>query len=131
METNTLVIGIESENFPVQTGTLYSQLFSDRERLLRALKMLGVLWALALVTVFIPVAHFVLVPTFLLAGPIVAFRRYGMKFALEKVGAVCPACGQEIVIPLEPGDRLPKRTYCPACSKPLRLVYNSAAVASQ
>ena len=131
MEINTTIIGIESGSLPVQAGTLYSQAFSNAERVQRALKMLAILWALALVTVFIPIAHFVLVPTFLLAGPIVAFRRYGMKSALEKVGAVCPACSQKIIIPLEPTDQLPKRTYCPACNKPLRLVYNSAAVATQ
>lgn len=125
METNTSAIGIESDNFPSYTGTLYSQVFSDRDRLLRALKMLGILWVLALVTLFIPIAHFVLVPTFLIAGPVVAFKRYAMKSALEKAGGKCPACGQEVTIPLEPGDRLPKRTYCPACNKPIRLVYNN------
>lgn len=131
MEINTTIIEIESDNFPAQAGTLYSQAFSNTERLRRALKMLVILWAVALVTVFIPIAHFVLVPTFLLAGPIVALRRYGMKSALEKVGGVCPACGQEIAIPLEPSDWLPKRTYCPACNKPLRLMYNDPAVATQ
>lgn len=131
MRIDTTAIGIESDNFPVRDGILYRQVFSNTERVQRALKMLVILWALALATVFVPIAHFVLVPTFLLAGPIVAFRRYGMKSVLEKAGGACPACGQEIAIPLAPGDRLPKRGYCPACNKPLRLVYNSPEFATQ
>lgn len=45
------------------------------QRLGRTLVGLGMFWALALGGLFIPVAHFILVPTFVVMGIIVAVKR--------------------------------------------------------
>ena len=45
------------------------------QRLGRTLAGLGMFWALALGGLFIPVAHFILVPTFVVTGIIVAVKR--------------------------------------------------------
>ena len=62
-------------------------------RLARTLAGLGSCWALALVSLFIPVAHFVLVPTFALAGIVVAVIRSREDRRLLKVAGECPRCG--------------------------------------
>lgn len=109
-------------------GTFYSELPTSGERMARAGKMLGICWGLGLLAVLIPVAHFVLVPLLLILGPILAFRKYQLTEVAEKIEGVCPECQAEVTIEMEPTDRLPKRTYCPACNKPLQLVYHSGSV---
>lgn len=49
-------------------GTVTVQEFGKDERVRRALGGLGKWWGIALLAVFIPVAHFILVPSFLLYG---------------------------------------------------------------
>jgi hypothetical protein len=56
-----------------------------------SLALLG-LWAIAGVCIFIPGAHFVLVPGFLLAGLIAAAIRFGQDHSLVEVVGVCPRC---------------------------------------
>src|SRR2546429_9907546 len=49
-------------------GTVTIREFNREQRMRRALEGLGKWWGVALLSVFIPVAHFVLVPSFLLYG---------------------------------------------------------------
>jgi hypothetical protein len=91
-------------------------------RAARALAGLGACWALALVSVFIPVAHFVLVPTFTVAGVVVAVLRLREDRRLVGVSGTCPRCGTEQEF--EAGGRFEDdRTLdCPRCHQLLRLV---------
>jgi hypothetical protein len=120
----TRPILIENDAGVSRAGTLQLQVFSERERGLRALKILGILWGLAVVTVFIPVAHFVLVPGFLIAGPVMAVQRYRTGESVEGATGVCPTCGQPVTVPLDPAARLPLWTYCPPSNDPIRLRYS-------
>ena len=49
-------------------GTAAIQVFSREQRWRRALTGLGKWWGVALLSVFIPIAHFLLVPSFLIYG---------------------------------------------------------------
>ena len=51
-----------------------------------------VCWALALASVFIVLAHFILVPGFLVAGPVLAYVRFRMVRVVRKVHGACPRC---------------------------------------
>ena len=108
----------------LSSGILFFELPNSGERMARAGKVLGICWGLAVVTLFIPIAHFFLVPTFAIAGPVMAFMKYQATEIAEKAEGVCPECKKEISIPLEPKDKLPKWTYCPECNKPVQLVYH-------
>ena len=59
------------------TATVTIQSFDRRERVRRALKGVAKFWAAAVGSVFIPVAHFLLVPSFLLFGAYSFFERLG------------------------------------------------------
>lgn len=102
-------------------GKLYTTVYGSGERMQRALLRLAVFWGLAGVTVFIPLAHFVLVPGFAIAGPVVAVMTYRMEQARDRAEGRCPACGEEISIKLEAKDEIPKWTYCPACNVALQI----------
>ena len=91
-------------------------------RAARALAALGACWALALVSVFVPVAHFVLVPAFTVAGVVVAGLRLREDRRLVGVSGTCPRCGTEQEF--EAGGRFEySRTLdCPRCHQLLRLI---------
>ena len=61
----------------------------------RAALVLLVCWALALVSVFIVLAHFILVPGFLAGGLVLAYVRFRTARLVTRVHGVCPRCGIE------------------------------------
>jgi len=81
----------------------------------RVLGGLGMFWGLALASVFIPVAHFVLVPTFVVGGIVIAVKRAREDRRLILLRGACPRCGaaQEF----RPGGRFADgRSFdCPKC----------------
>ena len=87
----------------------------------RALMKLGLFWLLSLGSIPIIIAHWVLVPGFFIAGPIMAVIAYKTKFAVDHASGVCPTCDQTITVKMEPKDVLPKWTYCPDCNNSLHL----------
>ncbi len=123
-ESTSEAIVIKCNESAASVAELHSRTFSNGERMVRAGKILAICWGLALITLFIPIAHFFLVPTFLIAGPVMAFMKYKVETVLEEAHGVCPECSESVDIELDPGDKLPKRTYCPACNKPLQLMYH-------
>jgi hypothetical protein len=68
---------------------------SSADRLRRVLAALGLFWGLAVPAVFMPVAHFILVPTLLLTGMVVAASRAREDIRLLGVHGHCPRCGAE------------------------------------
>jgi len=123
-ESKTEAIVIKGNESEASVGELHSRTFSSAERMARAGKVLGIAWLLALITAFIPIAHFFLVPLFLIAGPVMAFMKYKAETILENAHGICPECSKAVDINLDPADKLPKRTYCPDCNKPLQLMYH-------
>ena len=101
------------------TATVQNQ--SPAERLRRTAAGVGLCAGLALVSLFIPVAHFILVPTFVGAGIAVAVVRAREDTRLLRVHGTCPRCGttQEF----ECGGRLAAthNLDCPACHTNLTL----------
>ena len=79
-------------------------------------------WALALGGLFIPVAHFILVPIFVVAGVVVAVKRAHEDRRLLLLRGACPRCcaAQEF----KPGGRFAtgRNVDCPKCHGTLTLV---------
>jgi hypothetical protein len=97
------------------------------QRLGRTLAGLGMFWALALGGLFIPVAHFILVPTFVVAGIIVAVKRAREDRRLVQLRGACPRCGaaQEFKV----GGRFAtgRSVDCPKCHGTLTLLADETA----
>lgn len=120
-ESEARPILITDSNGGRSDGTLHVRLFSGRDRLVRALGMLGLMWLLAVISIAIPIAHFVLVPALLIAGPVAAFMRYRVTEQYERVTGACPTCGSGVSIELDSSDRLPLWTYCPPSDDPIHV----------
>jgi len=112
---------VSADSGKQHTGVLNCTAYDSSERMKRALTMLFGCWLAAGVSVFIIIAHWVLVPGFLIAGPILAVGRYRQLEALENVECTCPQCSNKVIYPLEANDKLPKWTYCSSCDKGVKI----------
>ena len=102
-------------------AVLYSLAFDQSELTKRALTRLGLCWLASIGSLPIIFAHWVLVPGFFIAGPIMAMTAYKMKVIPDHADGVCPACKESISFKFEPKDTLPKWTYCPSCKNSLQV----------
>lgn len=96
------------------------EVLPGKQRLLAALQRLGICWGLAVIAVMIPLAHFVLVPALLIAGPASAALSWRRSVRLVAGQVVpCTKCAVPMVVE---GERLgwPARLDCPSCGAALR-----------
>jgi hypothetical protein len=96
--------------------------YNDAQRVGRAVTGGLTCWALAVLTVFVPLGHFFLVPAFLIAGPVVFYMRLLEGVTLRGAHGTCPACGVEQEF-TETGRLLPRHPVrCSECRRQLELV---------
>jgi len=101
-------------------GEVRVQSWSLINRLARAAKKLAVMWGLAIVSVLIPVAHFLLVPGFVVAGFVFAFTAARQRSAVLGGEGTCPACGKLFSIS-KCVDEWPLTDVCEHCQAFLRI----------
>ena len=77
-------------------------------------------WGLALVSVIIPLAHFVLVPAFLLAGPVGAWIISTQVSAVLGGESVCPDCGAFLRLSAT-SDSWPLTDLCAQCQRRVKV----------
>ena len=102
-------------------GSVTIQAFDREQRWRRALAGLGKWWGVALLSVLIPVAHFLLVPSFFVYGLWQFFQRLGTAEVAAAARGTCPDCGAEQVLELAPRWRAPQPVTCRHCGRGLRL----------
>ena len=102
-------------------GVLFETHYTAHDRVVRALKALGTLWGVAVLLIPVPPIHLVLIPAFLIAGPVVAYKLYKTSIAANHVTGECPTCKQEMKLALQTADHLPMWKYCPKCSAPIHI----------
>ena len=102
-------------------GTVTVQEFNRDERVRRALGGLGKWWGIALASVFIPVAHFILVPSFLLYGLWQLGQRLGTASLALGARGTCPDCHTEQALELAAQWRVPQPVTCANCHRGLQL----------
>jgi len=108
------------------SGSVTIRAFDRHERVRRALAGLGKWWGVAVLSVFIPVAHFVLVPSFLAYGAWQFFQRLGTVELVIDARGTCPDCGAGQALDLAPRWRAPQPVTCRLCHRGLQLVLPSS-----
>ena len=108
------------------SGTVTIGTFTREERVRRAFAGLGKWWGIAVVSVLIPVAHFVLVPSFLAYGVWQVFQRLGTVELVIEARGTCPDCGAEQALDLAARWRAPQPVTCRLCHRGLQLVLPSS-----
>ena len=92
-----------------------------RERVKRSFKKVALFWIIALGTAFIPVLHFILVPTFLILGIVLFFLSFKVKEIMVSSSGQCPACNEEFELE-ESNIKWPISQICSKCRINLELI---------
>jgi hypothetical protein len=100
-----------------------------RVRGVRAIQGLLACWGLAIVAVFVPVLHFILVPGLLLGGLFLARARWREEATLLAVRGVCPGCGAGQSFALRQPARAQVPWRCPGCGRPIVVELDPAVLA--
>lgn len=121
MPTVEIPVSLAAFGSPPTPATATVVIQSPGQRLARTATGLAVCWGLALAGLFIPVAHFILVPTFVMAGIAVAVARARETRRLLTVHGVCPRC--RVQQDFKGGGRFQstKSLDCPRCHNTLTL----------
>ena len=93
----------------------------SRRRLRSAWSSFGLFLALAIVSVLIPVAHFLLVPGFLIAAFATLAMKLGAKTRILSARGTCPDCAAEQDFDIPGTWRLPQDITCRGCRRRLTL----------
>ena len=109
-----VIVKCRWEDLPLTQGSVLVEQEPQKVRLKKAYKIFGVFWALMVLSVFIPIAHFILVPLFFLAGPIAAVSAYSIERRIRKSLVVCPKCQKQSPVP-EMKERWPVNDSCSHC----------------
>jgi hypothetical protein len=91
------------------------------QRVRRSLRGLGTWWGAALVSVLIPIAHFVLVPSFFLYGVYTFAQRLTADQVALAGRGTCPDCGREQALEVTGRWSVPRTTSCRYCQRSLLL----------
>jgi len=108
-------------------ATLVVARFDRPQRVRRAAAGLAGFWGAMVASAFIPVAHFVLVPSFFGVGIWQFFRRLGRRELVRGAHAACPDCGAEQDFELAAGLRFPQGVRCGSCHRGLTIATAEAA----
>jgi hypothetical protein len=92
------------------------------QRTRRALLTWLAAWGLAIVAVFLPVLHFVLVPLLVVGGPLLALSRLRERVSVLEVSGVCPGCGVAQRQPLNTGAQPRLAFRCGACRREITVL---------
>jgi len=95
------------------------EVYSRGQRWQRAVKGLGLWWAAALGGVFIPVAHFFLVPGCTLTGVYVAISRLRRGEMVVALDGTCPDCGFSQSFDVSGARTIPHHVTCSNCHRSL------------
>lgn len=119
--TETVTYHLSGYGAQTTTATVTFRSFGPRERVRRALKGLATFWAAAIGSVFIPVAHFVLVPSLALYGAYTFFERLSARQVVIAAEGVCPDCGKPQKLDTGGRWRVPRDVACRYCQRVLRI----------
>jgi hypothetical protein len=109
-----------NRDLPPTAGTITQVEFDKKERTENALKMFGMLIAFTFGAVFIPIAHYILVPSLFIASFVFAMEKLGETRRSEGGSGECPKCHKSIrIVPSKYAERL--TDTCAACMEDVEI----------
>jgi hypothetical protein len=113
-QLNRVDVRVRSDGEASAQGWLEITSFDRSERVRRAARWWAGGWGLAVLSILVPLAHWVLVPGFLLGTPFAALWKFGEEKVVSGGEVTCPGCGSAFKV--EPGHaRFPYRDTCSQC----------------
>jgi len=112
--------------FPEFPARVRVALHDPGARIHRALKALGICWGLAVASVLVPIAHFVLVPGFVLTGGWLFGRRMGETATVLGASGHCPRCDAAREFRADGPLKEHAKAQCPVCHNQFALTISRA-----
>ena len=88
MEQSKIVATTNDKKTEYGHGEIHE--FNSQEVLVKSVQKLFLFWGLALLSVFLPVVHFVLVPLFLVLGVFFSVRAFKFRRVMKSGDVACP-----------------------------------------
>lgn len=102
------------------TGFLEVKKFNPADKTRTALKKLALWWGLSILSILVPVFHFVLVPLFFFLGFFFARKGYKSEGEVLDGKTTCPHCGAEVKV--GKGElNWPVTEICQGCARVVRM----------
>lgn len=100
------------------------QFFTLNEKIKRSLKSFFLFIGAAILSIFIPVLHFVLVPVFVLTAVVIAFLKFKERAFFDLTTLGCPVCKRNLNKGLKglKKNESTLRLFCEECQKSITLV---------
>ena len=111
---------LETRYGKITEGRVLLRFWSKRERISRAFKFGGACWIGALLSIALPIVHFLLVPGLIVAGPVVYYFVIRRKSVIVGGEGLCPHCGAVHPISRAP-HHFPLPEICANCRSSLSL----------
>ena len=126
MATRTEVIlqiqSRDNRERPFTTGTFTAVLWERPERMQNALRTFGMWFAFTFASVFIPMAHWVLVPSLFITSFVLGIDKFNESFRNEGGKGECPKCHQEFRVQPSKWNKRMTDT-CAHCHEDLELTH--------
>lgn len=116
-EISALIVAAEKH----EDAKVYLLEWTQKQRLFRAVKALFIFWGLAIVSILIPLLHFILVPLFFLIGLIVPFFTYSKTTTILGGVGKCPFCSKKFDITAT-NNSWPLNDLCTHCRRHLQII---------
>jgi hypothetical protein len=120
----TIPISITSHSGDPTSGEVIVEEYTPGQRRRRALKILAVWWGLAILFIPVPPIHFVVVPLFLVCGPIFATFARRQYSKIISGSAICPLCKKSFEV-VKNTPRWPMDDVCTNCHQHVEITAKS------
>ncbi len=117
-QRTTRAVTVRAESGRSSPGSVEIQQWNKKSRIVRSLIFFFTALILSLVSVLIPLLHFILVPGFLLAAPLGAWITFREESRILGGMSTCPDCNQPLPI-VATSDRWPLHELCTQCQRTL------------
>jgi hypothetical protein len=111
---NLHFVTVSAQNFNSTPGQVYIQIFDLRAKGVRTAKILGIFWGSALVSILIPLLHFILFPVLFLCGPFFAWQTFQQDALILGGTSECPKCRSPFKI-ISSKIKWPIKDVCGQC----------------
>src|SRR4051794_26708744 len=113
-------VAVQSDSGKTSRGEVRLKTWDRKEGTRRALRFWLYCWILSLLSVALPVLHFLLVPGFFIAGPFGAWIVSTQGSSILGGETTCPDCGTFLPISAGP-DTWPLRDLCAGCQNRMKI----------
>jgi len=118
------IVGRNGDQAIFKSAEVYVRHWTQKEKALRTIKSFTVWLMIAIISVFIPILHFILVPIFLLACLIFTFSAYSKSSIVVGGLGTCPYCNKPFDV-ASADNRWPLSDVCSSCHRHVQIEKNS------